>query len=206
MEKRARRRRRNFSFIKLKYIDGVSEKLADFSKFRRDARNRNNSSRYFPDPRSLLLSFSPPRNNKQMWFASGENCVEHTPSPLQSRLFSTATVHRGIQPADGIKALSVNRFQEKERFFSLSLSPFPLADGRGKNFIKIPLVRGGSSMRVFPSVKAQLWNRRKRRRERVTQSDAPLFSSLSSRPFCTLITPYTKWSAITRVPPKHPEH
>lgn len=25
-------------------------------------------------------------------------------------------------------------------------------------------------------------------------------------PFCTLITPYTNWSAITRVPPKHPEH
>lgn len=93
----------------------------------------------------------------------------------------------------------------RKRDSSPSFSPFPLADGRGKNFIKIPLVRGGSSMRVFPSVKAQLWNRR-RRRERVTQSDAPLFSSLSSRPFCTLITPYTKWSAITRVPPKHPEH
>ena len=173
VEKRARRGRRNFSFIKLKYIDGVSEKLADFSSFD-ETRTIEITSRYFPDPRSLLLSFSPPRNNKQMWFASGENCVEHTPSPLQSRLFST--VHRGIQPADGIKALSVNRFQEKERFFSLSLSPFPLADGRGKNFIKIPLVRGGSSMRVFPSVKAQLWNRRRRRRERVTQSDAPLFS------------------------------
>ena len=132
VEKRARRGRRNFSFIKLKYIDGVSEKLADFSSFD-ETRTIEITSRYFPDPRSLLLSFSPSRNNKQMWFASGENCVEHTPSPLQSRLFSTATVHRGIQPADRIKALSVNRFQEKERFFSLSLS-FPFSRWQRQKF------------------------------------------------------------------------
>lgn len=106
----------------------------------------------------------------------GENCVEHTP-PITYFPRPRFIEELRIQPADGIKALSVNRFEseekEKERETKRegSSPSFPeIADGRGKNFIKIPLVRG-SSMRVFPSVKAQLWDRR--RRQRVTQS--PLF-------------------------------